>query len=92
MLRLLSPEQPHDYWRHPEFDRLVEEANAETVPAKRRAIYAKLMALAHEEVPQLYVVDAVRYRTQRDWVKGWFHNPVFPDSPYGSYFYPISKD
>jgi peptide/nickel transport system substrate-binding protein len=79
-------------FKNPEFDRLIEEANAETVPAKRKTLYAKLMDLAHEETPQLYIVDAVRYRTQRDWVKGWFHNPVFPDSPYGSYFYTISKD
>ncbi len=79
-------------FKNPEFDRLVEEANAETNIAKRKAIYAKLQELAHEEVPQLYIIDAVRYRTQREWVKGWFHNPIFPDSPYGSYFYPISKE
>jgi peptide/nickel transport system substrate-binding protein len=79
-------------FKNPEFDRLVEEANGETNIAKRKVIYAKLQDLAHEEVPQLYIIDAVRYRTQRDWVKGWFHNPIFPDSPYGSYFYSISKD
>ncbi len=79
-------------FKNPEFDRLVEEANAETNIAKRKTIYAKLQDLAYEEVPQLYIIDAVRYRTQRDWVKGWFHNPIFPDSPYGSYFYSISKD
>ncbi|UPT72888.1 MAG: ABC transporter substrate-binding protein [Elusimicrobiota bacterium] len=79
-------------FKNPEFDRLVEEANGETNIAKRKVIYAKLQDLAHEEVPQLYIIDAVRYRTQREWVKGWFHNPIFPDSPYGSYFYSISKD
>ena len=52
---------------------------------------SQLQDLAFEEVPQLYILDAVRYRTQRDWVKGWFHNPIFPDSPYGSYFYPMYK-
>ena len=79
-------------FKSPEFDRLVEEGNSETNLAKRKVIYAKLQDLAFEEVPQLYLVDAVRYRTQREWVKGWFHNPIYPDSPYGSYFYTISKE
>jgi peptide/nickel transport system substrate-binding protein len=77
---------------NPEFDRLVEEGERETVPAKRKQIYAKLQALEFEEAPHLVIVDTVLYRTQRDWVKGWYHNPIFPDSPYGSYFYPISKE
>ncbi len=76
----------------PEFDRLIEAGNAETDMAKRKVIYAKLQDLAYEEVPQLYLIDTVRYRTQRDWVKGWVYNPIFPDSPYGSYFYTISKE
>lgn len=76
----------------PEFDKLIEKANESVDDAERRKLYAKLQALAYEEVPQLLLIDSVRYRTQRDWVKGWYHNPVFPDSPYGSYFYPISKD
>ena len=79
-------------FKNPEFDRLVEEANAEPNVSRRKDLYAKLQDLAFEEAPQLYIIDAVRYRTQREWVKGWYHNPIFPDSPYGSYFYPISKD
>lgn len=79
-------------FKNPEFDRLVEEANGETSAARRRNLYAKLQDLAFEEVPQLYIIDGVRYRTQRDWVKGWYHNPIFPDSPYGSYFYSMSKE
>ncbi|MBI4061167.1 MAG: ABC transporter substrate-binding protein [Elusimicrobia bacterium] len=79
-------------FKNPEFDRLVEAGNAETDAAKRKAIYAKLQDLAFEEAPQLYILDQVRYRTQRDWVKGWYHNPIFPDSPYGGYFYSLSKE
>ena len=77
---------------NPEFDRLIDEGNTETDIAKRKVIYAKLQDLAFEEAPQLYLQDAVRYRTQRDWVKGWYNNPIFPDAPYGSYFYTISKE
>jgi peptide/nickel transport system substrate-binding protein len=84
---------PHTQkFKNAEFDKIIEAANGETNLAKRKQLYAKLIALAHEETPQLYIIDAVRYRTQRDWVKGWYHNPIFPDSPYGSYFYSISKE
>lgn len=76
---------------HPEFDRLIEAGNAQTDPAKRKEIYAKLQALEYDFVPHLVFLEQFRYRTQRDWVQGWYHNPVFPDSPYGSYYYPIYK-
>ncbi|MFI5348600.1 MAG: ABC transporter substrate-binding protein [Elusimicrobiota bacterium] len=79
-------------FKDPQIDRLVEEGETETNSAKRKSIYAKLQALAFEEVPNLVIVDTVLYRTQRSWVKGWYDNPIFPDAPYGSYFYPLSKE
>ena len=42
-------------------------------------------------MPHLVIIDTVRYRTQRDWVQGWVHNPIFADSPYASDYYPIWK-
>lgn len=83
---------PHTQkFSNPEFDKLVEAGNAETNPAKRKQIYFKLQDLAHEFAPHLTTVEVFRYRTQRDWVEGFYHNPVFPDSPYGSYFYTLWK-
>ncbi|MBI4051522.1 MAG: ABC transporter substrate-binding protein [Elusimicrobia bacterium] len=79
-------------YKNPQADRLVEDSIKEVIPAKRKAIYAKLLQLEYEDAPHLVLVDTVRYRTQRNWIKGWYHNPVFPDSPYGSYFYPIYKE
>jgi peptide/nickel transport system substrate-binding protein len=79
-------------FKNPEMDRLIEEGEGETNTVKRKAIYAKLQALEFEEVPNLVIVDTVLYRTQREWVKGWYNNPIFPDAPYGSYFYPLSKE
>ncbi len=78
-------------YSNPAMDALVESGLKETDWAKRKAIYAQLQALAYEELPHIVLLDKVRYRVQRDWVKGWYHNAIFPDSPYGSYFYPISK-
>jgi len=82
---------PYQHFKNAEMDRLIEEANAETNMTERKKIYAKLQALEYEEVPHLLIVDELRYRAQRDWVKGWFNNPIFPDAPYGSYFYTIYK-
>ncbi len=78
-------------YSNPAMDKLVEAGQKETDPAKRKKIYFELQALAYEEVPHLVLVDTAKFRTQRSWVKGWYHNPIFPDSPYGSYFYPIYK-
>jgi peptide/nickel transport system substrate-binding protein len=79
-------------FKNPEFDRLIEAGERETNAAERKRIYAKLQALEFDEVPNLVIVDTVLYRTQRSWVKGWYNNPIFPDAPYGSYFYPIFKE
>lgn len=79
-------------FKNPEIDRLIDEGETETDPAKRKKIYAKLQAVEFEEVPSLVIVDSVLYRTQREWVKGWYNNPIFPDSPYGSYYYTIYKE
>ena len=79
-------------FKNGEMDRLVEAGLKETDLHKRKKIYYRLQALAAEEAPNIVLVDTVKYRTQRRWVRGWYHNPIFPDSPYGSYFYPIYKE
>ncbi len=79
------------HFSNPEVDRLVEAGETATNPAERRRIYARLQKLEHDLVPHLVIADTVLYRTQRSWVKGWYDNPIFPDSPYGGYFYPLWK-
>ena len=72
-------------------DRLIERAMSETSPARRRKLYARLIAIEHADVPHLLIECPSNYRTQREWVRGWHANPVFPESPYGAYYYPIWK-
>jgi peptide/nickel transport system substrate-binding protein len=78
-------------YSNPEADRLIEQAAHETRLARRKELYRRVMELEHEDVPHLVVVDGVRFRVQRDWVRGWRHNPLSPDSPYGGFFYPLFK-
>ena len=79
------------HFADPRADKLVDEAIASTNPAVRKRLYYKLQELEYEDVPHLVINDTVRYRAQRDWVQGYVHNPIFPDAPWGSYFYPMWK-
>ncbi len=39
----------------------------------------------------LALTEGYRYRAARSWVKGYTLNPIFPESPYNSYYYDIEK-
>ena len=79
-------------YSNPEADKLVEEGSRTLDPGKRQRIYEKLQRIAYDDVPHVMIADGFRYRAQRKWVKGWVFNPVFPDSPYGSYYYDLRKE
>jgi peptide/nickel transport system substrate-binding protein len=78
-------------YSNPEADKIIEEALRETRLSRRKELYARLLEIEHEDVPHLVIVDQVKFRTQRDWVRGWHHNPIHPDAPYGGLFYPLFK-
>ena len=56
MGRLLAPGQPHDYWRHPEFDRLRLAARVGEEPARADA-YRQMTAIFLEHNPWIVVVQ-----------------------------------
>ena len=72
-------------------DQNIDEALHETNPVRRKELYARLMETEHQDIPHIVIVDQVKFRTQRSWVRGWYHNPILPDAPYGGYFYPLYK-
>ncbi|MBI5630796.1 MAG: ABC transporter substrate-binding protein [Elusimicrobia bacterium] len=78
-------------YQNEEMDRLVEAAVAETELSARKKIYARILRLAYEDVPHLVVLETLRARVQRSWVRGFEHRPIFPGTPHGSYFYSLSK-
>ncbi|MBI3551360.1 MAG: ABC transporter substrate-binding protein [Elusimicrobia bacterium] len=84
---------PHNqHYANAKADKLIDQALYETDIVKRKQLYAQVQAIEYDDVPHLVIQDTVRFRTQRDWVKGWYHNPIFPDAPYASYFYPMYKE
>jgi len=78
-------------FKNAEMDALIEKAARTLDDAQRVKLYARLHALWDEEVPNVLIAEGYRYRAQRTWVKGFKLNPIFPDSPYNSYYYDIYK-
>ncbi len=66
-------------YKNPEADRLIEQAAKETDPKKREALYFRVQEIAYQDVPTIYIVYPVAFITMRTWVKGWYHNPMYPE-------------
>ena len=75
----------------PNLDALIDKAVRELDDAKRAVLYAELHKMWDEAVPGVVIAEGYRYRAQRTWVKGFTFKPTFPDMPYGSYYYDLSK-
>jgi peptide/nickel transport system substrate-binding protein len=75
----------------PQIDQWIDKARVELDPAKRKALYVQMQKRAYELVPQAYLADNQLFRTQRDWVQGYVHDPVWPDHPYSTYMWRIWK-
>ena len=59
MGRLLSPGQPHDYWRHEEFDRLAGAARSTGDERVRAEAYRKMTEIFLEQNPWIVVLQPV---------------------------------
>jgi ABC-type transport system substrate-binding protein len=59
MGRLLSPGQPHDYWRHDEFDHLAAAARSTGEERARGEAYRRMTAIFLEENPWIVVLQPV---------------------------------
>ncbi|HEY7653548.1 MAG TPA: ABC transporter substrate-binding protein [Methylomirabilota bacterium] len=59
MGRLLSPGQPHDYWRHDEFDRLAVAARSSGDEGARAEAYRKMTAIFLEQNPWIVVLQPI---------------------------------
>ena len=70
----------------PELDAMVEKAAAQP-PARRAALYKKILARGHEDCPAIFTVHPSGVYAMRDWVRGFVDNPV----NLGVYYYPIEK-
>lgn len=74
-------------YHNPQVDRWIEQAVAETNPAKRAKLYKKVHNVMQEDAMQIYTVHPTGLWAMRDTVKGFVDNPVYM----GIYFYPMYK-
>ncbi|MEM3828144.1 MAG: ABC transporter substrate-binding protein, partial [Conexivisphaerales archaeon] len=68
-------------------DELVEAGIAAPEGPERAAIYKQIQQLAVEDCPSVPIDQAIGRHFERDWVVGWYYNPIYP----GVYAYNLWK-
>ncbi len=71
----------------PRADAMIEQAAAEIDPAKRKALYYELQALAIFDAPAVFTADSYNIVVRRTKVQGWLYHPI---QPYGT-LYEVTK-
>ncbi|MBC7130628.1 ABC transporter substrate-binding protein [Candidatus Bathyarchaeota archaeon] len=74
-------------YSNPTVDQLIERGITESDPDVRRNIYYQLQEIYYEEVPSFTLEQPLARHWERDWIQGWYYNPIYP----GIYFYALSK-
>jgi len=72
-------------------DPLVKEGISTIVPTDREYIYQKLMKISHENAIALYLCQHQGYHVERDWIKGWYYQPLIPAGAFAGDFYEMYK-
>ena len=58
-------------------DTFVREGVGTTNETARRQTYHELQRLYHEDCPGVPLCQTIQHRFERDWVQGWYYNPLF---------------
>ncbi len=74
-------------YANPRADAMIEQAAAEIDPAKRKALYFELQALAIYDAPAIFTADSYNIVVRRAKVQGWLYHPI---QPYGT-LYEVTK-
>jgi peptide/nickel transport system substrate-binding protein len=74
-------------YKNERVDKLVEELITTIDPKKREDICRELTRIYYEDVPSVIVDQPLGRHYERDWVHGWYYNPIYP----GIYAYPLWK-
>ena len=73
-------------YNNPEMDRLINEAVAELDPEARKGLYRQIQELGYQDAPSILVNQPVGAAVMRDWVKGYYYNPMITND-----YYSLSK-
>ncbi|SFL35801.1 ABC transporter substrate-binding protein [Halanaerobium salsuginis] len=69
-------------------DPLIEKGISSTDPAEREDIYRQIQKQAYDNATDIYLYQPTAQVIMRDWVKGWYYDPIRDP---GQYFYDLSK-
>ena len=75
------------HYRNPVVDELIEKGLRTTELEERCKIYDELAKIYYKDVPSVPLYQPLGRHYERDWVQGWYYNPIFP----GVYCYTIWK-
>ena len=73
-------------YNNPEMDRLINEAVVELDPEARKGLYRQIQELGYQDAPSILVNQPVGAAVMRDWVKGYYYNPMITND-----YYSLSK-
>lgn len=68
------------HYSNAEVDDLIAQGILAATPAERESIYRRLDQLYYDEVPSFIIDQPLGRRYFRDWVTGWYYNPVLPSA------------
>jgi len=67
-------------YNNPTADVLIAQGIGSTDPAGRQSIYNQLAQIYYEDVPGILLAQPLGRRYFRDWVQGFYFNPVLPSN------------
>lgn len=78
-------------YHNPIVDELIERGIKTIDPEKRGQIYYQLQLIYYDDVPSVPLYQQLLRHYERDWVHGWYFNPIYPNGEIQGYLYPIYK-
>lgn len=79
-------------YQNPIVDELINRGIKIVDPERREEIYHQLQIIYHEDVPSVPLYQQLLRHYERDWVHGWYYNPIHPNGEIQGYLYPIYKE
>jgi peptide/nickel transport system substrate-binding protein len=76
-------------YNNPEVDALIAQGIGSTDPAERQSIYNQLAQIYYDDTPGILLAQPLGRRYFRDWVQGFYFNPVLPSQL--GHIYGLSK-
>ncbi len=75
-------------WAKENIDDLINRGVTITNPVEREKIYKELQQIPYEQALDIYLYQPTEHYVMRDWVKGWYYDPILAP---GLYFYDLYK-